>query len=530
MFALRKFGRTAVALVAAVLLSQTAMAIPPMTVTVSDAYASPGAPVLLTATVTGIPPGVTPGTPGGEPIPGMPVEFSVNGGPFIPSPAPTDPTGKAYLLVAAPALPGPYPVMARLVPIPPVFGVGALFVANPCRVMACDRVCGPDDTVNLLAYLWQVGSYTGIAGKPVYFRYNGGAWQGPVNTDAGGKAQLAITAPHDPGVTGFDVKFDGDATYAGGGASATVTVRSTRSSAVIAYNKTADPGTTITLPAFAYWIMQNQQAVPISGGHLQFHMYGFGAIWQQAVTDATGKAVTSFAVPATAAGPYLYAPEFLNSKNALYDDSWAERTITVRAGTTLAAPARTAGRGDIVEVFGYLKDGGSNPISGKVLQIRVNGGPWTATAATNAVGKGAITYQITEGVGVYTTDVKFEGDGTTMPCATTSSLTVNQKAVTYTLSGDKSGAVGSTVALPGWVYRSSTSAPLAGKPLNFYVDGTKVNASPVVTNAAGHSDYNYVVAVSAGPHVLTAKFEDPSDPDFLPSTSPDKTLTVTGSP
>jgi hypothetical protein len=483
--------------------------------------------VLLTATVTGLPPGVPGGAPSGGPIPGIPVEFSLGGGPFVPSPVPTDVEGKAYLPTLAPAVPGAHLVVARIAFDPGVFGIGWLSVGDPCRVVACDRVCGPDDTVNLLAYLWQVGSYTGIAGKPLYFKYNGGAWQGPVTTAANGKAQLAITAPGTAGVTSFEVKFEGDATYGAASDTGDVTVEARRTSAVTAYDRSADPGTTINIPAYAYWVMQNQQLVPISGGQMQFHMYGFGAIWQHATTDANGKAVTAFAVPGTAAGSYQYAAEFLDDNNPLYKDSWADRTITVRAASSLTAPARTAGRGDIVEVFGYLKDASNNPIAGKTLQIRVNGGAWVASTATSAVGKGAITYQITEAAGVYTTDVKFDGDATTMASSTTSTLTVNQKANTYTISGDKTGAVGATVNLPGWLYRSSTSAPLAGKPMNFYVDGTLVSPSPSVTNAGGYAIYGYTIAVPVGPHTITAKFEDAADPDFLPSTSPNKTLTVT---
>ena len=512
------------ALLAAAALGQSAMAIPPLQIDVSDTNATVGAPVTLVATVTSpLPPGVV-----GGPVPGMPVEFSVNGGPWVPSPALTDIDGKASLVTVAPAVAGAYPFSARVLSLPSVIDTASLIVGPPCRVVACDRVCGPGDTVDLLAYLWQVGSYTGIAGKPLYFKYNGGAWQGPVTTAANGKAHLAVTAPGTAGVTSFEVKFDGDATYGAASDTGDVTVEARRASAVIAYNKTADPGTTITLPAFAYWIMQNQQAVPISGGHMQFHMYGFGAIWQHALTDATGKAVTSFAVPATAAGSYLYAAEFLDDDNPLYKDSWADRTITVRAGSSLTAPARTAGRGDTVGVFGYLKDASNNPIAGKTLQIRVNGGAWVASAGTDAVGKGAITYQITEAAGVYTTDVKFDGDATTMACATTSTLTVNQKANTYVIAGDRTGGFGTTVNLPGWLYRSSTSSPLAGKPINFYIDGTLVNPTPSTTNASGYAIYGYTIAVAPGAHTITAKFEDAGDPDFLPSTSPNKTLTVTG--
>ncbi len=500
-----------------------------MEIDVTDTNATVGAPVTLTATVTTPAP---PGAPitGGGPVPGMLVEFSVNGGAWVPAPSPTDVSGQTSLVTAAPAVAGAYPFAARLVLIPTVVDLALLTVsgpATPCRVVACDRVCGPDDTVNLLAYLWQVGSYAGIAGKPLYFKYNGGAWQGPVTTAASGKAQFAITAPGTAGVTSFEVKFEGDATFGAASDTGDVTVEARRTSAVTAYDRSADPGTTINIPAYAYWVMQNQQLVPISGGQMQFHMYGFGAIWQHATTDANGKAVTAFAVPGTAAGSYQYAAELLDDNNPLYKDSWADRTITVRAASSLTAPARTAGRGDIVEVFGYLKDASNNPIAGKTLQIRVNGGAWVASTATSAVGKGAITYQITEAAGVYTTDVKFDGDATTMASSTTSTLTVNQKANTYTISGDKTGAVGATVNLPGWLYRSSTSAPLAGKPINFYVDGTLVSPSPSVTNAGGYAIYGYTIAVPVGPHTITAKFEDAADPDFLPSTSPNKTLTVT---
>jgi hypothetical protein len=168
------------------------------------------------------------------------------------------------------------------------------------------------------------------------------------------------------------------------------------------------------------------------------------------------------------------------------------------------------------------------PLGGKTLYLRVNGGAWLATGPTKtANGRGDVETTVDLTAGTYTIDAKFDGDADEMASTASGTLTVTAKANTYCITAARTAKQATSVNLGGYVYRASTMAPLAGKPLNYYIDGTKINASALITAADGKATCVHTLSEAVGAHNLVVKFEDADDPAYYTSQSAAVTVTIT---
>ena len=163
-------------------------------------------------------------------IAGRALEFQLNGGAWTPADALTDATGKAQLLVNAPALPGNYIVNARFAgdgANAASAGTAKLVVASKRRVcvLTTNRAATVGSPVKLYAYLYRylpTGDLLPLAGKSLRFRSAGTGLDATVLTDATGKATVTTVAGA-PGNYAFTVDFAGDADYYAGSGAGTLT-------------------------------------------------------------------------------------------------------------------------------------------------------------------------------------------------------------------------------------------------------------------------------------------------------------------
>ncbi|MCX6359889.1 MAG: Ig-like domain repeat protein, partial [Armatimonadetes bacterium] len=493
------------------------------TLTVDNKRGRVGVAVTLTATLTR--------TTGGAGVSGKTVEFRIGStGPWTAASAATDADGKASASLTAPAAAGSHAIEARFAGDAHdavSSGSGTLETVVPqATVTVCqNRTCGMGDTMELLAYLWRPGGTVGVAGKTLQFRFNGGAWNdAPAVTQANGKSVYQITAPSAAGAYPFEARFAGDVDDLDSAGSATLAVTK-RATYITAPERFGDAGTTVNIAAILYHAKPNGDLVPLSGKTVTLQI-PLLSITRTAVTAANGSVNIPVAISQKTGGYIPFTVAYAGDDD--YQAFTQPSALDIKHKTLLTVVDRSAGRGDKVTLSANLVRASGAPLGGKTLYLRINGGSWLATAPTQpANGRGNVDTVVDLPAGTYTIDAKFDGDADEMASTGSGALTVTAKAATYCLTAARTAKQGTSVNLGAYVYRQSTMAPLAGKPLNFYIDGTKINASALITAADGKATCVHTLAEAVGAHSLVVKFEDGGDPAFYTSQSAPVTVTIT---
>jgi hypothetical protein len=203
-------------------------------------------------------------------------------------------------------------------------------------------------------------------------------------------------------------------------------------------------------------------------------------------------------------------------------------SLDIKHKTLLTVINRTTGPNDKVTLSADLTRASGTPLGGKTLQLRVNGGNWLSTAPTMAAnGRGSVDTVVTLGAGTYTIDAKFDGDADEVSVTATGTLTVTAKSASYCMTAGRTARQGTVANLGAYLYRASTMAPISGRTLNFYLDGTKINPSAILTAADGKAICVHTLSETVGAHSLVVKFEDAGDPDYNTSQSAPATVTIT---
>lgn len=162
-------------------------------------------------------------------------------------------------------------------------------------------------------------------------------------------------------------------------------------------------------------------------------------------------------------------------------------------------------------------------LAGKTVSYDI-AGTSLGSAVTDVAGKGSLLFHIDEalGVGTQTVNVSFAGDTDHNPSSATLTLTVG-KGRTSIASRSTSGKVGATVKLRATITRTADKALLAGKTVNFAVNG--VPAGSAVSQADGTVSLDFVIpTLTAGIYPITVSFD--GDDLYQPSVKNGATLTV----
>lgn len=149
---------------------------------------------------------------------------------------------------------------------------------------------------------------------------------------------------------------------------------------------------------------------------------------------------------------------------------------------TLAnAGATTVAFSDAASVAGKLLSAAGAPLAGKTVTFKV--GSVTASAVTGSDGVARTTLDPKAAAGSYDLVTRFAGDASAAAAEVTTPFTVTAEATKITFAVSPRGAARSIAAK----LTDDDAKPLAGQPVAFSVNGTKV--ATVTTNAAGIATY-----------------------------------------
>jgi hypothetical protein len=373
----------------------------------------------------------------------------------------------------------------------------------PTSLSVSDVSGAVGQAVELSATLQRTTDSGRLQGRTISFTV-GGVAAGSAVTDSSGRAALSYVVPEagGAGTRPIGASFPGDANY-----------NNSTGSAVCSVSKA---GTTVSVPAISGPALGNAMlsatltrapdGAGVSGRPISFGVDGTTV--GSASTNASGTATRSYSLPtsmvpgdtkpvsATFAGDASYAP--------------ASGSDVLAAGpylTVLYTLDRTAQIGATTTLRGYLyRQVGSLTLPDKLVTFSV-AGTGVGTAVTEATGRASLNWVVAEGggAGTRTITASFGGDATYAPSSVNGVLTV-QKAPTSIYVLDRSGARGALVLLRGYLRRTTDSAFVASRVLDFSIDGSSVGSA--VTEVSGRATLNYTVPVgaTAGVHPIGVVF------------------------
>jgi len=188
------------------------------------------------------------------------------------------------------------------------------------------------------------------------------------------------------------------------------------------------------------------------------------------------------------------------------------------------AVGNTSGRiGESVTLAAQLVCVGG-PVAGKLIAFAVDGAP-VGQAVTDSTGWARLQYTVPEvaGAGYRVVEAAFAGDAYFNPSLGAGLLTV-LRTETFAYTIDRTGAIGTTCYLKGYLYRSTDRMRVAERSLVFRVDGSEVGHA--VTAGGGAAILAYAIPDGAGAGLRNIAVEWPGDTTYFPSQA-SSTLTCT---
>lgn len=352
------------------------------------------------------------------------------------------------------------------------------------------------ETVTLQAQLTESVGGAVIAGRTVTFKVNGST-VGSASTNASGVASLNYVIPTTtPGTRTIEASFAGDTTYNDSIDTSLLTINQ----AVSTFNFTQTAGTVGANSTWAATMTRTSDGAPLVGYTITF--WDNGVQVGSDITDATGLATMVYK-PLTA-GSHAVEARFAGSGfyTAFTDpDTW----IVAKANTAAQIAPESGQVGQTLNLLGQLiRTTDSQGLAGKTLSFSVNG-VVVGTAVTNASGFAQRSYTISLPAGTYPMTVSFAGDTDYNAIVSGSaSLTVSKSSMTIAV-GTVNGTIGSSVPITANLSRNTDSAGIAGRTLNFKINGVLIGSA--VTVAGGNATVNYVVpAGTLGAQALSVEF------------------------
>lgn len=358
-------------------------------------------------------------------------------------------------------------------------------------------------TVSQAATLRKASDSTPISGKTISFTVNGSAaGSGSTNASGVATANYVITEAIGVGSIPMSAGFSGDGTYGASTAGATLTVSKANTAIDSVTSPSGTYGQTVTLTGK---LTRTTDNASLSGKTLDFTVSGTAV--GSATTSATGVANLIYFIPESkAAGAHTITVSFAGT--SLYNSTSTNGTLTINKGATTTTPANNSGTfGQTINLTATLKrTSDSGNLSGKTVTFKIDGSS-VGSAVTNGSGLATLSYSITTSLatGTHSLSAEFAGDALYNSSTGNATLTVS-KGNTALTATDATGFQGGTAPLVANLSRTFDGAALAGKTVNFKIDGSAVGFA--ATNAAGVATltYNIPPATTTGAHSITADF------------------------
>ncbi|MBM3494508.1 MAG: Ig-like domain repeat protein, partial [Armatimonadetes bacterium] len=447
-------------------------------------------------------------------IPGKTLTFKVDG-----SPVGTAVTGADGAATLPLTIPEGFPIGDHVITASFAFdgtyrpsegtGTGSVAKADTA-IVADDKTAKIGATVALTATLTRVHDGAPVVGRTVAFKIDA-TDVGTDATDAAGVATVNYVVPEGAGVgtRTITAEFAGDGDYNPATDDAVLTVEK-GDTALAVPNVVGTVGTAVDLTATLTVV---GAGLPLEGKTVDIKVDGTSVGTD--ATDAAGLATVSYPIPVgMAVGDHAIGAEFAGDAN--YEATTGNGTLNVDVNTTIVADDASGMMGETVALSATLtRSDNGDPVAGKTLTFKVDGSA-VGTGDTDAAGVASVNYLIPEdgGVGVRTITVEFAGDADYNASTDDASLTVLQTP-TKLFVPDRSGTIGGNVELRGFLYRNTDSAPIAGRTIDFTVDGTGIGSG--VTAATGRAILNWKIDEAAGAGTRTIVGDFAGDADFFPS-------------
>ncbi len=128
------------------------------------------------------------------------------------------------------------------------------------------------------------------------------------------------------------------------------------------------------------------------------------------------------------------------------------------------------------------------------------------SAMTNAAGIAEFIHTLPSDIarGPHTIDVNYYGEAAYTPSSGTGILTIPAGSGTLMYVPDRSGTVTETIILRGFLYQTDGSVPIAGKTVEFSIEGTPVGTA--TTDAGGRASLDWTVTDGPATRSLAAAF------------------------
>ena len=487
-----------------------------------DASGAVGASADLKATLTG---------PGGSPLSGKSVAFTVAG--VGGGSAVTNASGVATytLLIPGATIPGNYTISASFIGDADYLASAsssALTVSGgatgvPTQTVAVDRSGAVTDRVPLLGYLRQPGTFNGYAGRMLSFSVDGGPAIPGGPTNAVGKANALYIVPAGPGTRPISVTFAGDATLAPSSGSATFTVLPKYMTSISIFNVTGTPGQPVSMSGWLYRQHPDGTREPLATRLVRFRIPALSTVGTT-YTNGAGYALITFTIPITGGGTHPWTLEYAGDDQYLGSTASAN-LICGAPSTRVYLPDRTGAIGTSVLIRAYLLTAlTSAPVAGKTLTVSVDG-TGIGSGVTDAAGMVALGYLIPDGAGagLRPTAAAFAGDASFLASSGTGKLTVTAAPV-YIYMGDRTAKVGTSVALKAYVRRLPDLAWQVGKLITYTVAGSP--AGSATTDGSGVATLTYAVPAGMTPGAYPIVGSFAGDAALASGTSAPGTLSV----
>jgi hypothetical protein len=364
------------------------------------------------------------------------------------------------------------------------------------------------DVFTATATVTDVLSMSGAASRQVRFvlHYSTYTQVKYGTTDGSGKAAVTYYAPVTSGTYQLDANFDGDGTYGVSGGTSTVTV--TRRGSGISAADVDGIIDEICTPSAT--LKDAVTGLAVSGGTVDFSFYySTYTLTKTGVTDASGKAVTTYVAPSSS-GSYKLEVGFAG--NGTYDVSAGSSTVTVErrpvgvvvSSVTVKAMDVFVGTATLVDV---LKPGDRYP-EGKTVRFVMNYSTYTLeqTGVTDGAGIATATYTAPVSSGTYNLEAYFDGDGTYLPDDSIGTVSVSRRSVVLTVM--ESTATAKEVYIATATIRDSVLGDnLAGRKIDFTLNyATYTLTVTAYSNEVGIATAAYRAPVTSGTYRMDAVF------------------------
>ena len=491
---------------------------------VSPSTAPVGAPVTMTATVTGS--GIA-----GPPVGSVTFydDTGTIGTPVTLTPVPGSSTTSTATLVTSELAAGTYSVHAAYggdlvtftgngsvsLPVPLTISTGPALHATHVTLSATTIDVETNHPVTLSALVTEDGSAfvpTGI----VSFADAGNGNNSPVplgdvTIDGTGTATLTVS-DFSAGTHQIIASYGGSTRDAGSSTTLVLSAHNPTDSRVLTSVTVSASPPTITaddLVTITAHVVQTGTSTPPAGNNvvLFFSDGPLGAnvlLGQTNALDADGNA--SLTLGGWLVGQYTITASY--NGNVFARGSAGELQLSVlpagsplQIATTLEYTGATTGDyGDLTTLSAKLLDGSGTPLVGK--QVTLSMGSQTCSATTGAGGMASCSVTVSQPQGNYPVVVSFAGSGLYLPSSATATFAVTREQTTV-LAGTVGPVLrGSTLTLTGTLLEDGVT-PIAGRTLTLTL-GSKTCTG--ITNTAGIATCTVPGTDPLGPAAVTVSF------------------------